>query len=144
MLFCYAWWLHPIKTFVSMEFPYKNAAKGRKRNNKINLPNKKLLHIVCIWTASLNWLNKHIGKSSSDVRVNWYIYWKIIQWCTGNLVHTLNPWRHHGWHRAVNFSKVVLPDALKMHSLALCVLRFLCKLFSKSYKFTLRESLLRE
>ena len=28
-----------------------------RENNEINLKHKKLLYIVCIWTASLNWLN---------------------------------------------------------------------------------------
>ena len=59
--------------------------------------------------------------------------------------HTLNPWRcQHDWRRwAVNFSKFVLPDALKIHSLALFVLRFLCKTFPKLFKSTLRDTLLR-
>ena len=36
----------------------------------------------------------------------------------GRPIHTLNPWRcHHGWCRAEKFSKFVLPDTLKMHSL---------------------------
>ena len=33
------------------------------------------------------------------------------------------------------FSKFVPPDALKMHSLTLSVIRFLCKLFSKLFFF---------
>ena len=39
------------------------------------------------------------------------------------------------------FSKFVPPVALKMHSLTLPVLRFLCKTFSKLLKFTLRDTL---
>ena len=60
----------------------------------------------------------------------------------GRLEHTLNPWQlHHVLHQAEKF-KFVTPNALKMHSLALSVLRFLCKTFSKLIKFTLRNTLL--
>ena len=41
------------------------------------------------------------------------------------------PFRHHGWRKFLN---LVPPDALKMHSLAVPVLRFLCKTFSKLRK----------
>ena len=41
------------------------------------------------------------------------------------------PFRHHGWWKFLN---LVPPDALKMHSLAVPVLRFLCKTFSKLSK----------
>ena len=41
---------------------------------------------------------------------------------------------------AEHFLKFVPPDALKMHSLALSVLRFLCKTFSKLLKFTLSNT----
>ena len=41
------------------------------------------------------------------------------------------PFRHHGWWKFLN---LVPPDALKMHSLAVPVLRFLCKAFSKLRK----------
>ena len=41
------------------------------------------------------------------------------------------PFRHQGWRK---FLKLVSPDALKMHSLAVPVLRFLCKTFSKLRK----------
>ena len=37
--------------------------------------------------------------------------------------------------------KFVPPNALKMHYLALFVLRFLCKIFSKLLKFALRNTL---
>ena len=40
------------------------------------------------------------------------------------------------------FKICVPPEVLKMHSLALSVLRFLCKSFSKLLKFTLRSTLL--
>ena len=39
--------------------------------------------------------------------------------------------RHHGWQKFLN---LVPPDTLKMHSLAVAVLRFLCKTFSKLHK----------
>ena len=42
-----------------------------------------------------------------------------------------SPFCHHGWRK---FLHLVLPDALKMHSLAVPVLRFLCKTFSKLRK----------
>ena len=41
------------------------------------------------------------------------------------------PFRHHVWQKFLN---LVPPDALKMHSLAVPVLRFLCKTFSKLRK----------
>ena len=41
------------------------------------------------------------------------------------------PFRQHDWRRFLN---LVPPDALKMHSLAMPVLRFLCKTFSKLSK----------
>ena len=41
------------------------------------------------------------------------------------------PLCHHGWQTFLN---LVPPDALKMHSLAVPVLRFLCKTFSKLRK----------
>ena len=51
--------------------------------------------------------------------------------CLSRGVHTSNPQRrHHSWCRVETF---VLSDALKMHSLALCVVRFLSKLFSKLF-----------
>ena len=49
----------------------------------------------------------------------------------GKPVHSPNPRTHlHGWIRAEKFSKCVSPDALKMHSLVLSVLRFRCKTIS--------------
>ena len=60
------------------------------------------------------------------------------------LVHISDPRRcHHGWRRAEKFSKFVPPNTLKMHSLALSVLRFLCKTFPKSLKLSLRKTLFR-
>ena len=41
------------------------------------------------------------------------------------------PFCHHGWQKFLN---LVPPGALKMHSLAVPVLRFLCKTFSKLQK----------
>ena len=56
----------------------------------------------------------------------------------GSRVHRLNSQRcPHSWHRAENFSEFVLPDTLKIDSLALPVLRFLCKSFPKLLKLTL-------
>ena len=46
----------------------------------------------------------------------------------------------HGWRRSGKFSKFVLPDALKILSVALYVLRF-CKTFPKLPKFTLQNTL---
>ena len=60
----------------------------------------------------------------------------------GRPVHTSNPWRlHHGWCRACTFSKLVPRNNQKMHSLALSVRRFLCKMFFKLRKFTLQNTL---
>ena len=47
----------------------------------------------------------------------------------GRPVHTSNPRRCHDWLRMGNVSKFVPPDALKMHSLTLSVLRFFVKPF---------------
>ena len=49
----------------------------------------------------------------------------------------------HVWRRVEKFSKFVPSDTLKMHSLALSVLRFLCKTFSKLSKLLLRKTLFR-
>ena len=60
----------------------------------------------------------------------------------GRMVHTLNPWRcNHGWHLAEKCSKFVPPDTLKIHSLPLSVLRFLCKTFSILLKLSLWKTL---
>ena len=49
----------------------------------------------------------------------------------GRPVHTPNPRRrHHGWHQAEKFPKFVPPTTLKIHSLALSVLRFFCQNYS--------------
>ena len=62
----------------------------------------------------------------------------------GRPVHISDPRRcRHGWRRAEKFSKFVPPNTLKMHSLALSVLRFLCKTFPKSLKLSLRKTLFR-
>ena len=42
------------------------------------------------------------------------------------------------WYWVKKFSKFVPPDTLKIHSLTLSVLRFLCKTFSKLRKLALR------
>ena len=58
-------------------------------------------------------------------------------WGWGRTAHKSNSERcHHSWHQAGKFLKFVPPDALKMHSQALCVFRFLCKAFPKLLKFT--------
>ena len=49
-----------------------------------------------------------------------------------------SPFRQDGWQKFLN---LVPPDALKMHSLAVPVLRFLCKTFSKLHKLN-NETLL--
>ena len=60
----------------------------------------------------------------------------------GRMEHTLNPWRcNHGWHLAEKCSKFVPPDTLKIHSLPLSVLRFLCKTFSILLKLSLWKTL---
>ena len=50
----------------------------------------------------------------------------------------------YGWCQARKFLKFFPPDALKMFILALPVLRFLWKTFSKLIKFILGNTLLRE
>ena len=60
----------------------------------------------------------------------------------GRLSHKSNPRRCHlCWRRADKFLKFVTADAVKMHSLALSVLRVICKTFFTF--FTLRNTLLR-
>ena len=49
--------------------------------------------------------------------------------------------RHNGWRR--DDTLFVPPNALKMHSLVLPFLTFLCKKFTKLSKFTLQNILLR-
>ena len=58
MLFCVM-----LDNFIKLKFLFPwtftmRMQTGEEReNNEINLKHKKLLYIVCIWTASLNWLN---------------------------------------------------------------------------------------
>ena len=68
----------------------------------------------------------HISIISSQM----VLYSDVCRFHLGRPVHAVNPHRsHHEWHRAVKFSKFLLPDALKMHSLILPVLRFFVKPF---------------
>ena len=66
-----------------------------------------------------------------------------LEFFGGRPVHRAHE-AHHGRRRAGKFSKFVSPDALKMYSLALSVLRFLWKTFSKLVKYTLRNTSLRK
>ena len=51
------------------------------------------------------------------------------------VIHTSNSQScYHGWCQMSKFSKFVLPDTLKMYSLALYVLRFLCEKLCKLLK----------
>ena len=50
---------------------------------------------------------------------------------------------HHGWYQPEQLSKFVLPDTLKMHSLALSFLTLLCKTFSKLFKLAFQKILFR-
>ena len=60
----------------------------------------------------------------------------------GRPVHTSNPRRwHHGWRRVEKFSKFVPPETVKIRSLALSFLRFLCKSFFKLLKLSLRKKI---
>ena len=69
--------------------------------------------------------------------------WGRFFWGWGRTAHKSNSERcHHSWHQAGKFLKFVPPDALKMHSQALCVFRFLCKAFPKLLKFTKCNALL--
>lgn len=72
---------------------------------------------------------------SKDSQTNFSYFLKKLFWffiCSdisrvflGRLIHILNPQRcHHGWCWVVKFSKFEPPDALKIHSVALYVLRF--------------------
>ena len=47
--------------------------------------------------------------------------------------------RRQGWRQADKCLKIVPPHTLKVHSLPVSVLRFLCKTFSKLRKLTLRK-----
>ena len=72
------------------------------------------------------------------------IQWRIQSFLGRPVYRPNSRKRNHGWRWKEKFSKFVPPDALKMHSLVLSVLRFPCKTFSKLPKFTLRNTLLRE
>ena len=62
----------------------------------------------------------------------------------GKLVHTSNPQSCcHGCCWAEKFLKFMLPDTLKMHSLALPVVRFPWKTSSNLLKLTLRKTIFR-
>ena len=62
----------------------------------------------------------------------------------GKLVHTSNPQSCcHGCCWAEKFLKFMLPDTLKMHSLALPVVRFPWKTSSNLLKLTLRKTISR-
>ena len=88
---------------------------------------------------SIHWI---ILSDTPNLRVPWSISSDVSIVFLGRLVHISKPRRrHHGWRKAEKFSKCVPPDTLKMHSLALSVLRFLCKTFSKLLKVTLRKAL---
>ena len=62
----------------------------------------------------------------------------------GRPVHTSNARsRQDGWRWAECFSKLVPPETLKKHSLALSTLKFLCKTFPKLLKLSLQKTLFR-
>ena len=65
-----------------------------------------------------------------------------LEFFGGRPVHTSNPQKTEPW-LALNryIFKIVPQNALKMHSLALPVLRFLCKTFFKLLKFTLQNTI---
>ena len=66
------------------------------------------------------------------------MHYEYPEFFRGRPIHTSNSQKgHHGWRWAGKFLKFVPSDALKMHSLALYVLKFVCKAFSKLLKFTL-------
>ena len=69
--------------------------------------------------------------------------WPVESFFLGRSLHRAHE-AHHGRCRAGKFSKFVSPDALKMYSLAIPVLRFLWKTFSKLDKYTLRNTSLRK
>ena len=71
-------------------------------------------------------------------------YSDVFRVVLGRPGHTLNSLRcHHGQNQADKFSKFMPPDTLKMHFLALSVLSFPCKIFSKLPKLLLQKTLLR-
>ena len=49
---------------------------------------------------------------------------------------------HHSWYQVGKCFKFMPPDALKIHSQALRVFRFLCKAFPKLLKFSKCNTLL--
>lgn len=87
---------------------------------------KKIILIILVKSSGSNrllWAHK-----SNIPAMQWLTHW-CIQSFLGRPVHTLNPQRcYHGCLRVSNSSKFV-PDALKMTSLTLSVLRFLCETF---------------
>ena len=65
--------------------------------------------------------------------------WWIQSFFGVDRFYTLYSWRcSHGWRWAVNSSKFIPPDVLKIHSLTLFLLRFICKTL---LKFTFQDTL---
>ena len=104
--------------------------------------------------ASLSTLNKKtLGTFIFFLKINEY----LSKFSPISVTHPELFWIHRHTNRTVSVTKlspelvssratlkVVPPDTLKMDSLALSVLRFLCKTFSKLLKPTLRKTSFRE
>ena len=72
-----------------------------------------------------------------------YIQWRIQSFFEWTGIY-IEPTKAPSWLMlSRKFSKFVPPDGLKMHSLALPVVRFLRKTFSRLLKFTLRNTALK-
>ena len=93
--------------------------------------------VISLWGFNLTWWLSHGG-------------FKFIQYLLKSVTsrvflgrpgHPSNPQRcHHGWHPVHKFSKSVPPNSLKMHLLAMPVVKFLFKTFSELLKLTLQKT----
>ena len=78
---------------------------------------------------------------ASNIKDTLKAHWHIQSFFLGRPVHTLNPRRRHRLAQSEKVPKFVPPDILNVHSLALSVLRILCKTFSKLLNLALRKTL---
>ena len=78
---------------------------------------------------------------ASNIKDTLKAHWHIQSFFLGRPVHTLNPRRRHRLAQSEKVPKFVPPDIQNVHSLALSVLRILCKTFSKLLNLALWKTL---
>ena len=104
---------------------YENRLSVRERNMKLLLGTVTYIvikeNVTCIITIETVMCIMHCKNTTCIVTYPDWLHLGVPP----------PPFRHHVWQKFLN---LVPPDALKMHSLAVPVLRFLCKTFSKLRK----------